>query len=291
MSKAGLLLAIALISSACGPFATADTTGPATTPGPESAVATDDPPAPSDAVVARVDFVQDGDSLRVTIGGQEERIRLIGINTPERDECFGSEARDILDGLIANQEILVATDVEAFDQYGRILGYVWYGDTFINAEVVRTGAALARAFEPNTSLQEHLDAAERFAQTNQLGMWSPSACGPAGDYDIVITEVHADAAGRDDEHRNGEWIVIDHQGATEIDLSEWTIKDESSVHRYVFEQGITMQPGESFVIYTGCGNDQPPEFYWCDDTPVWDNAGDTAFVLDSNGSIVDQFSY
>ncbi len=215
----------------------------------------------------------------------------MGSTHPKGTNASVLKPRDILDGLIANQEILVATDVETFDRYGRILGYVWYGDTFINAELVRKGAALARAFEPNTTLQEHLDAAEQSAQTSQLGMWSPSACGPTGDYDIVITEVNADAAGRDDENRNGEWIVIDNRGPTDIDLSAWTIKDESSVHRYVFEQGVIMRSGASFVIYTGCGNDQPPEFYWCDDTPVWDNAGDTAFILDANGSIVDQFGY
>ncbi len=91
MRNAGLFLALALVAGACGPLAAPNTTTPAPASGP--AVVTDDPPAPGDAVVARVDFVQDGDSLRVTIDGQEERIRLIGINTPERDECFGSEAK------------------------------------------------------------------------------------------------------------------------------------------------------------------------------------------------------
>lgn len=249
------------------------------------------PQPPDDARSAQVLFVQDGDSIRVQIDGQEERVRLIGINTPEQGECFGDEARTLLTDLVASQQVLVSTDVDAYDQYGRILGYVWIDDLFVNAELVLQGAALARAYEPNTSLQSFLDDAERIAQDAESGMWSATACGSTEQFDITITAINADATGRDNENRNGEWITITSSGSTDIDLTGWTIKDESSVHRYTFGDGVQLAPSASLVVFTGCGEDQPGEFYWCDDTPVWDNSGDTGFLLDPNGTIVSQYGY
>ena len=249
------------------------------------------PQPPGDVQTGRVLAVQDGDSIRVEIDGQEERVRLIGINAPEQSECYGDEARTLLTDLVANRQVMISSDVDAYDQYGRILGYVWIDDLFINSELVLRGAALARAYEPNTTLQSFLDEAERIAQDHGSGMWSATACGSTEQFDIAITAINADAAGRDDENRNGEWITITSSSSTDIDLTGWTIKDESSVHRYTFGDGVRLAPGASLVLFTGCGVDQPPDFYWCDDTPVWDNSGDTGFLLDPNGTIVSQYGY
>lgn len=288
-----ILVGVCVALAACapsGPLSDAsqsvDSTNDATVPSQPS------PALPDDAQPVTVDFVQDGDSLRVVINGSEERIRLIGINTPESGECYGDEARttlvELLDG--AN-DIYVSTDVEAYDQYGRILGYLWADGAFVNAELVASGAALARAYQPNTSYQDVLDAAESAAQTAAVGMWSPTACGPATDAALVIVDINADADGRDDENLNGEWAIVENQGTESVDLSGWTLKDESSVHRFTFPSGTTIEPDAALVVFTGCGQTNPPEFFWCDETPVWDNSGDTAFLLDANGTIVDQFSY
>ncbi len=258
---------------------------------PSSAAEFVAPQPPAGARLADVLSVQDGDSIRVELDGREERVRLIGINTPEQGECFGDEARTLLADLVAGQQVSVSTDVDAYDQYGRILGYVWIDDLFVNAELVLEGAALSRDYEPNTTLQSFLDDAERIAQEAGSGMWSATACGSTEQFDITITAINADAAGRDNENRNGEWITITSSSSTEIDLTGWTIKDESSVHRYTFADGVHLAPGASLVLFTGCGEDQPPEYYWCDDTPVWDNSGDTGFLLDPNGTIVSQYGY
>ena len=249
------------------------------------------PAAPADAFPATVDYVQDGDSMRVIIDGVDERIRLIGVNTPEQGECFGDQARTILDDLVGGRQVLVATDIEATDQFGRILAYVFVDDIFVNAEIVSQGAALARAYEPNVSLQNYLDDAEALAQDQQLGMWSPVACGPASGAELTIVEIAADAPGRDNENLNGEWIIIANTGPSTVDISHWTVKDESSVHRFQFPAGTTIASDTEVVVFTGCGTNNLSEFYWCDETPVWDNSGDTGFVLDANGAIIDQFSY
>lgn len=286
MKVGALALAVAVLISGCSSPTTdrstnSDSTSPVTT----------DSPAPPSARTADVLVVQDGDSIRVRIDGQEERIRLIGVNTPEQGECFGDEARSILDDLVGGKQILVGTDIEAFDQYGRILGYVWFDDLFVNAEIVRQGVALARPYEPNTSRQDVLEAAEQLAQDAEIGMWSKTACGATEQFDVTITAIEADAPGRDNENLNGESIVFRSNESASVDLAGWTIKDESSVHRFTFGAGSQIGPGESVVVFTGCGQDQPGEFFWCEETPVWDNAGDTGFLLDSYGAIVDRYGY
>jgi len=285
--RAALFVLVGALASAC----TSPQARPSTTPGSPQPFRFESPTAPADARTATVVYVQDGDSIRVEIDGQEERVRLIGINTPEQGECFGQEARALLDDMIGGQQVLVGIDVEEFDQYGRILGYVWLGDIFVNAELVRQGAALVRGYEPNTSLQAVLDEAEQIAQDAGTGVWSSTACGSTEQFEVAITGINADAIGRDNENLNGEWVTIASSHPTVIDLSGWTIKDESSVHRYTFGSGVLITPGVPLVIHTGCGPDESPEFYWCDDTSVWDNTGDTGFLLDANGSIVDQYGY
>lgn len=286
MRAAGFLLAATIAGACVSPQAR-----PSASSGDPQPITFEIPPAPAEARTAIVLYVQDGDSFRVEIDGQEERVRLIGINSPEQGECFGRQARALLDDLIGGQHVLVGTDVEEFDQYGRILGYVWSGDVFVNAELVRQGAALARGYEPNTTLQAVLDGAEQIAQEEETGMWSSTACGSTEHFEVTITGINADAIGRDNENLNGEWVTIESNHPTVVDLSKWTVRDESSVHRYTFGSGVLIAPGESLVLYTGCGPDRSPEFYWCNDTPVWDNAGDTGFLLDANGSIVAQYGY
>jgi len=279
-----LVLGLSIVLVSCADSNGLNNTSPPS-PGLGSGTQTADPPPPNPPQPAVVGFVQDGDSAAVVINGEEERLRLIGINTPERDECYGDEARQLFKDLAEGQEAQVVTDVERTDRFGRILGYLYIGDTLINAELVRQGAAIARPFEPNTTLQDHLEEAEEQAQRLQLGMWAPAACGGHEDSPIVIAAISADAPGRDDENLNGEFIVVANTSSAAIDLSGWGVKDESSVHRYTFPDGVTLAPETSLTLYTGCGNDGANAVYWCNDSPVWDNSGDTGFISDETGQV------
>lgn len=248
-----------------------------------------DPEPPNAGTPASVTFVSDGDSFVVEINGSEERVRMIGINTPEKEECYGSEARDILIALIADREVLLVPDVESFDQYGRILSYVYLDGVLINAEMARQGAALTRGYSPNTTLQDHLSSAQDQAEEEGVGLWG--SCVGDADPEVLILSVQADAPGRDDENLNGEFVIVENQSARSIDMSGWIIRDESSVHRFIFPNGATIDPGAFFVVLTGCGTNSDDEFYWCNSSPVWDNSGDTAFLLDLVGDIHHRFSY
>src|SRR3954449_8811553 len=90
---------------------------------------TDHEPA-ADPARAFVTRVVDGDTIHVAIGGHDETIRLIGINTPETVdprspvECFGQEAHEHTEQLLPkNTEVRLVRDVEARDRYGRLLAY------------------------------------------------------------------------------------------------------------------------------------------------------------------------
>ncbi|MET0727447.1 MAG: thermonuclease family protein [Acidimicrobiales bacterium] len=126
----------------------------------------------------------DGDTVDISLGGVDERVRLIGIDTPEsvaRDrpvECFGPEAKTRLADLLPEgTAVRLERDVEARDRFGRLLAYVYRVDDelHVNLVLVREGFAEARRFEPNVAHQADLDRAEDEARATNRGLWP--ACG------------------------------------------------------------------------------------------------------------------
>jgi micrococcal nuclease len=122
--------------------------------------------------------VVDGDTARVTIGGRTESVRYIGIDTPEsvipgeRPECFGKRAADLNRTLVEGERVTLIFGAERRDHYDRLLAYVYVGERFVNAEIIRRGFARTLAIAPNT------DFADRFARLQQAaanagrGLWS-----------------------------------------------------------------------------------------------------------------------
>ena len=74
-------------------------------------------------------------------------------------------------------------------------------------------------------------------------------------------------------------------------MSGWVLKDESASHRYLFPSNFIFGGDTTIRVFTGCGTDTTTELYWCSGGAVWNNTGDTAFLLDSNGNIHDQYPY
>ena len=135
-----------------GPTTTSTSgTSPTNTSSPTSS---SNPPTslPEGSESASVVSVIDGDTIRVDFaGGSNESVRLIGINTPESDECYGPEASAALSVLVDQQNVVMARDVSNRDQFGRLLRYIYLPDgTFVNLVMVRQGYALAREFPPDT---------------------------------------------------------------------------------------------------------------------------------------------
>ncbi len=283
--------AVTLLVTGCGSESTpTDSIGPperneTSGTGRAGPVATS--PSGETALVLRV---EDGDSIVVELAGAEEKVRLIGINTPERGECLGDTARAALVELVEGREVVLEVDVETTDQFGRMLRYVWSDGHLVNAQMAGRGLAIARAFEPNTGRQQTLEDAEAVARQEMAGLWDPGACGSSSDARLEIIELSENPPGRDEDDLNGEFLVIRNVG-DDVDLSDHMLRDGSSVNRYQFPDGFVLEAGSTVTIHVGCGQDDDAALYWCASGPVWDNRGDQAFVVAPGGGFIATFEY
>lgn len=137
--------------------------------------------------VATIDRVVDGDTVDVLIGAGKERIRLLGINTPESVdprkpvECYGKEAsKRTAELLPRGTRVRLVRDVEARDKYGRLLAYIYRVDdgSYVNLTLVREGYARILTIPPNGADVIELTAAANEASAAKRGLWG--AC-PAED--------------------------------------------------------------------------------------------------------------
>ena len=105
---------------------------------------------------------------------------------------------------------------------------------------------------------------------------------------VKIYKVNYNAPGDDRYNLNGEYVVIKNYGDA-VNLKGWKLRDEYG-HTYVFPS-VVIPSGGTITIYTGSGLDTQTELYWGRDWPVWNNDGDTAYLYDSSGRLVDSYSW
>jgi endonuclease YncB( thermonuclease family) len=107
-----------------------------------------DAPAPASTPATglwSVARIVDGDTIHVTRGGHTEKVRLIGIDSPEQDECGYAAARDSLRRILGGSEVtLTAGGGASEDRYGRLLRYVQAGRTDVGLAQLKSGYAVAR---------------------------------------------------------------------------------------------------------------------------------------------------
>lgn len=125
-----------------------------------------------------VSKVYDGDTFKTRNG---EKIRLLGLNTPEtrhRDEpgqVGGKEAKEALKQLILGKQVRLRFDKEKKDRYKRTLAQVWMHDgLWVNGWLLQNGYAHVYTFEPNVRWAKKLLKEERIARTQKLGIWHTS---------------------------------------------------------------------------------------------------------------------
>ena len=133
---------------------------------------------------AIVDRVVDGDTIVVEIAGNRERVRLLGIDTPESvaenrpDQCYGVESSDYLKSLLPEgTEVTLIRDVESRDQFDRLLAYVVRSSDqlFVNLDLLERGYAGVLIYEPNSFYRDLFEDAEDTAFRNDVGLWG--VCG------------------------------------------------------------------------------------------------------------------
>jgi micrococcal nuclease len=140
----------------------------------------DGPSGPAgDPALVKVDRVVDGDTAKVFYGGDSEYVRYIGIDTPESVkpdspvECFGEESKRFNAELLARDpKVRLVFDREKRDHYGRLLAYVYSGDTLLQEELLRRGYATTLEVSPNTSRADRFQRLEDEARNAGRGLWS-----------------------------------------------------------------------------------------------------------------------
>ena len=138
--------------------------------------------SPGDALDANAKVVRvvDGDTLVADVGGTDERVRLIGIDTPESVkqgapvECFGKEASKHTKELLAKgTPVHLVLDTEDRDRYGRLLAYVYRASDgeFINLALAREGYAGMLTYPPNVAHTDDFRSAVSQARAQGIGLW------------------------------------------------------------------------------------------------------------------------
>jgi micrococcal nuclease len=151
------------------------------------------PVRPLNLFQALVTRVIDGDTIQVRLrNGPSERVRLIGIDTPEvhdsakldRDarqsgkskeeiRALGRLAWDFTRARLDGKDVSLELDVQTRDAYGRLLAYVWLRDgTMFNVVILREGYAQVLTIPPNVRYADLFLVCQREAREHRRGLWS-----------------------------------------------------------------------------------------------------------------------
>jgi endonuclease YncB( thermonuclease family) len=162
-----------------------------------------------------VTHVVDGDTIKVTIRGEDETVRLIGIDTPETVhpskpvECFGTEASRQASELLEGTTIQLETDDSqgVRDKYNRLLAYVILpGGTNFNQYMIENGYAYEYTYDVPYKYQNEFKEAEASARLSGVGLWAPGVCEATEDDKI-------DEQKTDPVKSNEKWYVSSHHSS------------------------------------------------------------------------------
>lgn len=121
-------------------------------------------------IAGKVVGLADGDTITVLHARTQYKIRLEGIDAPEKGQDYGTQARKALADKVFQKDVLVLWQTE--DKYDRVLGHVFVGNQWINKELVQEGWAWHyKKYSKSRVLAE----AEVFARTHRYGLWQDPA--------------------------------------------------------------------------------------------------------------------
>lgn len=123
--------------------------------------------------------VIDGDTILISYNGIKEKVRLIGIDTPEsvhpdenRNVEFGKTASDYTKSKLEGKEVSLEFDVQERDKYGRLLAYVYLDGIMFNKTLLKEGYAKLATYPPNVKYVEEFTKIQEKARENKVGIWN-----------------------------------------------------------------------------------------------------------------------
>ncbi len=211
----------------------------------------------------KVTYVNDGDTIEVKRddNGETERIRMLGINTPEErykddngdwiydPEPYAEDAYHYTKNLVDGQSVYIycASDPDyQRDHYGRVLGVVVINGRILNVELLRNGLAKRYLYNENPILKiEQWVKAEASARIRRINLWSHYHKNR-----IVITEAYPDPPGNETD-TGEEFIEIKNFGKKPVNLKNWLFTfDKSTGYDTLTSNDFVLNPGEVCVIST-----------------------------------------
>ncbi|MGI6077720.1 MAG: thermonuclease family protein [Fastidiosipilaceae bacterium] len=151
-------------------------------------------------IEVHIDRVVDGDTMIVTLpSGLEERVRFIGIDTPE--SVHPDEEKNTLGGDLASQftreqlegkDVELELDVELRDQYKRTLAYVWLDGEMFNRILLQNGLARVTTYPPNVKYADTFIEDQRKAKEANVGFWENGIFGNHENQEQSSTETITD---------------------------------------------------------------------------------------------------
>ena len=223
--------------------------------------------------------VVDGDTFYL---GNGDKVRMLGINTPESGRPYAQEATDFLTNMILGKEVTLVNDSKNpdIDSYGRLLSHVYVNDSLINYEMIQEGFAFWYPYTSGTDFDSVYEEAQVIASDNAVGLWTESS------YNFTIDYIEYNPEGSE---ADGEYLVLTNHENFNVSMVGWFLQDEAAQTAYEFN--FTIANNTSIRIYTGEGVDNSTTLYWGWYQGIWNNSGDFAIIQDENGYMVANYRY
>ncbi|MEK6875533.1 MAG: thermonuclease family protein [Nanoarchaeota archaeon] len=220
-----------------------------------------------------VERIVDGDTIQSTDG---EKIRLLGINTPEKNEIYYEEARDFLEENILNKTIELEFGKDKTDIYNRTLAYLYLDKKNVNLEIVKQG--FANFYFPSGKDRHYKDF---------YNAWLECLKSNQGLCEKSINKCQSCLNVNLDKEKQA--VILKNSCEFSCELEDWSIKDEGR-KKFVFP-GFILEKGRDVEIIVGDKENTNEILFWKDEKYVWTSTGDTFFLRDKNNKLVLWKSY
>jgi endonuclease YncB( thermonuclease family) len=205
--------------------------------------------------IAFIQKVIDGDTIKTNIG----TVRLLGINTPEKNMMFYNEAKFFLKEF-ENSYVELERDRTDVDRYNRKLRYVFYNERLINIEILEKGLATTFMID-DLKYKNKLVDAEKFAKNNNFGLFQKSSDICSKCIKLLTLDF------------KNEFFIIKNDCIYFCNLSFWTVKDDAN---HIFKLNSL---------------DSNEEERYSSENDIWNNDGDRFFLRDKFGKLVIFYEY
>jgi endonuclease YncB( thermonuclease family) len=224
-----------------------------------------------------VHYVIDGDSFECKIGGQVQRVRLLGIDTLEvkhgrkgSDECHGPQAETAMKRLILNKVVSLRSESDATSgtRFARYV-FVQQGGKWIDAgrELLALGHAVQFTRVLENPLAKAYNNVSFAARKRGKNIWDTNFCGKGPRAQLTVSIRYAQR-GR---NLNNEYVTIKNKGKNAVRLHGWHIRPMLHVNKYRFPKGTVLQGGKSIRVRTGKGRNNETDLYWRNPNQIFPN--------------------